>query len=138
MFKQLGILILAGAAGSAAQGVGSGGRQVRIGPRDFGAGSLRFLGAEPGRPGRVVVGAPYSADAVTEINQTLADGNRIHPTNTTRIYRDSQGRTRRDPALNALNAAAPGERHTTLCVWARPAEVRPAVGLEGDGRRGRA
>lgn len=108
MFKQLGILILAGAAGSAAQGVGSGGRQVRIGPRDFGAGSLRFLGAEPGRPGRVVVGAPYSADAVTEINQTLADGNRIHQTNTTRIYRDSQGRTRRDPALNALNAAAPG------------------------------
>jgi hypothetical protein len=45
---------------------------------------------------------------VTEITQSLADGNKIHQTNTTRIYRDSQGRTRREPALDALGSAAAG------------------------------
>ena len=65
------------------------------------------MGAEAGKPGPLVTGAPYSADAVTDITQTLADGNKIHQTNTTRVYRDSQGRTRREPGLNALNSAAP-------------------------------
>lgn len=77
------------------------------GSRGMGPG-VRFLGGEAGRPGPVVTGAPYSAQAVTEITQSLADGNKIHQTNTTRIYRDSQGRTRREPALGALGSAAPG------------------------------
>lgn len=76
-------------------------------PRSLGS-VLRFLGAEAGRPGPVVPGAPYSAEAVTEITQSLPDGNRIHQVNTTHVYRDSQGRTRREPALNALGSAAPG------------------------------
>ena len=45
---------------------------------------------------RTTLGAPYSADAVTESTQVLADGNRINRKATTRIYRDSEGRTRRD------------------------------------------
>lgn len=84
-----------------AQGPGPGGP----GARGMGPG-VRFLGGEAGRPGPVVTGAPYSAEAVTEITQSLADGNKIHQTNTTRIYRDSQGRTRREPALDALSSAA--------------------------------
>ena len=41
-----------------------------------------------------VMGAPYSALAVTETTQTLADGNRIAQTQSQRVYRDSQGRER--------------------------------------------
>jgi hypothetical protein len=45
---------------------------------------------------RTTAGAPYSAEAVTESTQVLADGNRINRKVTTRIYRDSEGRTRRE------------------------------------------
>ena len=43
---------------------------------------------------KVVKGAPFSAQAVTEENQTLNDGNQIHRTATSPLYRDSEGRTR--------------------------------------------
>ncbi len=43
-----------------------------------------------------VKGAPYSAEIVIETNQTLADGNRISRRTTGRVYRDSEGRTRRE------------------------------------------
>ena len=46
---------------------------------------------------RTVKGAPYSAEATTEFTQALADGNRIVRKSVTRIYRDSEGRTRREP-----------------------------------------
>ena len=49
--------------------------------------------------GKVVKGAPYSADSVTETVQTLADGNRIVNRITSKVYRDSEGRTRRDQTL---------------------------------------
>lgn len=45
---------------------------------------------------RVTRGAPYSADATTEFTQILADGNRISRKTVTRVYRDSEGRTRRE------------------------------------------
>jgi hypothetical protein len=40
--------------------------------------------------------APYSAEAVTESVQALADGNHIVTKNATRIFRDGEGRTRRE------------------------------------------
>lgn len=43
---------------------------------------------------KVVTGAPYSAVAVNETTQTLADGNRIVRSSQQNIYRDSQGRER--------------------------------------------
>jgi len=46
--------------------------------------------------GPTVKGAPYSAQAVNEMVQTLADGNRITHTSTSTLYRDSQGRERRE------------------------------------------
>jgi hypothetical protein len=45
---------------------------------------------------RITTGAPYSAEAVTESLQVLSDGNRIARKTTTRVYRDSEGRTRRE------------------------------------------
>jgi hypothetical protein len=50
----------------------------------------------------VVKGAPFSAEAVSESTQVLADGNRIARTFTTRMFRDGEGRFRREevPAAN--------------------------------------
>jgi len=70
-------------------------------------GGARFLGAEPGRPGRVVRNAPYSADVVTESSQTLPDGNHIRQSNTVHIVRDSEGRTRSEQSLRTLGGLAP-------------------------------
>jgi hypothetical protein len=44
----------------------------------------------------VVKGAPYSAEVVNESVQVLSDGNRIVHRSTSRVYRDSEGRTRRE------------------------------------------
>jgi len=44
----------------------------------------------------VVKGEPYSVEAVSESVQMLADGNKIARSNTTRMFRDSEGRTRRE------------------------------------------
>lgn len=43
-----------------------------------------------------IKGAPYSADVVVESTQTLADGNHISNQETSRVYRDGEGRTRRE------------------------------------------
>jgi hypothetical protein len=61
-----------------------------------------FISADLEDGGKVVQGAPYSATAVTERVQNLADGNRIVNKTTTKIFRDSQGRTRREQELGAI------------------------------------
>jgi hypothetical protein len=66
--------------------------------------------------GTTVKGAPYSAEEVSETNQMLADGTRIHRETRTKVYRDSEGRTRRetpdnitinDPVTNVTYFLAP-------------------------------
>ena len=52
--------------------------------------------------GEAVIGAPYSAEATTEIVQTLADGNRIVRKNSASVHRDSEGRIRKDQTLGAI------------------------------------
>jgi hypothetical protein len=49
-----------------------------------------------------VTGAPYSADVVTENTQVLADGNRIETRFSAKLYRDSQGRERREDGPGGL------------------------------------
>ncbi len=65
-------------------------------------GQVDVLGGEGSVIGGVVKDKPYSADSVTESTQMLADGNRIVNRNEARIYRDSQGRTRREQTVNGL------------------------------------
>jgi len=62
--------------------------------------------------GETVIDAPYSAEAVTEVVQPLADGNRIVRQNTATVYRDSAGRTRREqsPAVPGRVVAGTDER----------------------------
>jgi len=59
--------------------------------------------------GKTVKGAPYSAEAVTESIQTLSDGNRIVNRMTSSVYRDSEGRTRREQTLKALGGVGTGD-----------------------------
>src|SRR5689334_8347470 len=72
----------------------------------FQGGDFVFLKTELAMEGKVVKGAPYSAQAVTEFTQTLADGNRIHRTSTTSLARDSEGRTRREQTITAMGPLA--------------------------------
>ncbi len=59
--------------------------------------------------GKIVKGAPYSAEAVTESVQTLSDGNRIVNRITSAIYRDGEGRTRREQTLKGLGGVGAGD-----------------------------
>lgn len=52
-----------------------------------------------------VKGAPFCATVTTEHTQAFADGNRIHSSDNSSLYRDSEGRTRREAGLNLLGAA---------------------------------
>ena len=49
--------------------------------------------------GPTVKGAPYSAQVVNEMVQTLADGNHIKNSSSSMLYRDSQGRERREESV---------------------------------------
>ena len=101
------VALIALAAGAFAQGPppGRGGR-----------GRMGFDGPPgPGGPGvesgagilrAGVKNAPFSADVTTESSHTLADGNHIRQTVNSKVYRDSEGRTRREQAVN-LNGLAP-------------------------------
>jgi hypothetical protein len=82
-----------------------------VGPR------MEFLGFGDMHPGKVVTGAPYSAVAVTETKQTLSDGNVIDRKIQSNIYRDSQGRTRREVTFTGVGAlAASGQPRTMITI----------------------
>src|SRR5215470_5680390 len=97
------IMIMAVCAGIHAQDPGQGVVQqfkVMTGGT-FGFVSQQLVGGTP------VKGAPYSAQAVTETTQTLADGNRIVQKTTAMLYRDSLGRERREESLPAIGSFTP-------------------------------
>jgi hypothetical protein len=78
---------------------------------------LDVLGAEGVVPGGVVKDKPYSADSITESTQVLADGNRITHKNQARVYRDSQGRTRREQTMGSLGVfQGPSAPITTITI----------------------
>ena len=73
-------------------------------------GDFLFMSTEMAVGGKVVRDAPYSAQAVSESTQTLSDGNRIVSKSTSAVYRDSEGRTRREQTLRAIGP---------FCNWRR-------------------
>ena len=71
--------------------------------RDFESemeGSMALLYSDRVMSSRVVKGAPYSAEVVTEANRPLTDGNVIAHKNVNRVYRDGQGRVREETYRN--------------------------------------
>lgn len=87
----IGLILVSGTVLFAQPGRGRGGRG------DFG-----FIQGEFGVENQVVQGAPYSAQASTQVTRTFADGNRIQRTSNASVARDSQGRTRTDLTMNGL------------------------------------
>jgi hypothetical protein len=82
-------------AGDGVQGgVFVGGQALPPGGTPGIAGQVLFV--EPIESQRVVEGAPYSAEIVTETTQPLADGNRISHRSSSRVTRDGRGRERRE------------------------------------------
>ena len=68
---------------------------------------------------KAVKGAPYSAETVIESSQTLADGNRINQKTVGRVYRDSEGRTRREedrPTRIVGPGAPPAFQRTSISI----------------------
>ena len=86
------------------------------GPHGWGA---REFGG-PGGPGRggmmdrmqTVTGAPYSAVEVRTHQQVLAAGNTIQRQEQTNVYRDSQGRVRRESTMTTPD----GQTHTRITI----------------------
>lgn len=79
--------------------------------------NLIFMATEMSFAGKLVKGAPYSAQAVTESVQTLSDGNRIVRKNTAQLYRDTEGRTRREQTVGYIGPyAAAGEETQTVFI----------------------
>jgi hypothetical protein len=86
-------------------------------PGEKGDNTFVFVSSEFSFDGHTVKNAPYSAEAVTETVQTLGDGNRIIRKNSATIYRDSEGRTRRDQTFPAIGPyVASGDVPQTIFI----------------------
>jgi hypothetical protein len=86
-----------------AQMPGGPGEGMMAGPM---AGRIELLGFEGLHGGKVVTGAPFSATAVSETNQTLADGNHISRKSQVNLFRDSQGRFRKEVTISGVGPLA--------------------------------
>ena len=83
------------------------------GPQTFAivAGELR---------GNTVKGAPYSAQAVTQTTRTLADGNQIVNNTSASVYRDMEGRERREQSLPNIGNLAAQEPQSQMIFISDP------------------
>jgi hypothetical protein len=76
----------------------------RRGPDGAGpfGGPMELMGFEGMHGGKTVKGAPFSATATSETTETLQDGSVIHRTSQVSMYRDSQGRSRREATFSGF------------------------------------
>jgi hypothetical protein len=79
-----------------------------------------FVEGPIGIGGEPVKSAPYSAEAVTEVVRTLADGNRIVHQSTSTVYRDGNGRTRREQSLAMIGPLVGGGEASHRIVISDP------------------
>jgi hypothetical protein len=105
-----GALVL-GVGTAIAQGPGGG----HHGP--FG-GPMELMGFEGMHGGKVVKGAPFSATTSSTTSQTLPDGNAINRTAQGFIYRDSEGRVRREVTFTGVaSLEASGGTHKMVVIF---------------------
>ena len=84
-----------------------------------GAHGVGFMMHDEIGEGKVVTGVPLSADLVVTRDTTLADGNRIHTENQTKIYRDTDGRVRREIGFE-LNTPTTGAAKRSMIIIIDP------------------
>ncbi len=106
---------------------------------------IELLGFEGMHGGKVVTGVPFSAVAVSETTQTLADGNHISRKTETNLFRDSQGRFRKEVRLPAIGPLATSGQPNSFVMIMDPvsdtsyvlhAESKTAEEMGGHGGKG--
>jgi hypothetical protein len=90
-------------------------------------GRMEILGFSEMHPGKVVTGAAYSAVAVSETIRTLSDGTVIDRKVQTNVYRDSQGRTRRETTLPAVGPLATSGQNKSIVTVNDPVASKAFV-----------
>jgi hypothetical protein len=73
---------------------------------------------DPGEPGegKTVTGIPLTAQIAVTHENTLSDGNHISRTSQTTLYRDAQGRTRREVTVEAATPATASVKHVIIMI----------------------
>ena len=66
--------------------------------------------------GKTITGAPLSGDFVISHDTTLADGNRIHNESTSKVYRDAQGRVRREVGVDLATPATGNVKRSMVVI----------------------
>lgn len=78
---------------------------------------IELMGFEGLNPGKTVTGAPFSATASSETTQSLQDGTTIRRMTSSALYRDSQGRFRREVTLSGFGPLqASGKTRTMITI----------------------
>jgi len=90
-------------------------QEVAPPPPGQGHGMGMHMQGEPGE-GKTVIGIPLTAQIVVSHENTLADGNHISRTSQTLLYRDSQGRVRREVTVDAGTPATASVKHTFIMI----------------------
>jgi len=88
------------------------------GPPPPGPGNVIFMrstGGELGE-GKVVTGNPLTAQITVTRDTTLTDGNKIHHVSETTLYRDSQGRVRREMTVDVGTPTTAGVKHSIITI----------------------
>ena len=83
-------------------------------------GPMELMGFEGGPGGKVVKGVPFSATASSETTGTLSDGTAIHRTAQVTLYRDSQGRSRKELTASGFGPLAASGAPKTLVEISDP------------------
>ena len=74
-----------------------------------------MMGGEFGE-GKTITGTQLSGDLVISRDTTLADGNRIHSESTTKVYRDAQGRVRREVGVDLATPATGNVKRSMVVI----------------------
>lgn len=99
-----------------AAGMMQAGPEGEFPPPPFGE-RMELLGFGGMHGGKVVTGAPFSAVAVSETTQTLSDGNHITRKTQTNLFRDSQGRIRKEVTLSGFGPMeSPGQPKSFVVI----------------------
>jgi len=81
---------------------------------------IELMGFEGLNPGKTVKGAPFSATASSDTTQSLQDGTTIHRTTSGALYRDSQGRFRRELTLSGFGPLLTSGKARTMITIGDP------------------
>lgn len=95
--------------------------------------TFEFIAAQPAFLERTVTGAPYSAETVSETTRILADGTRIKNENTSKIYRDSEGRVRKEQSFGHIGFWVPeGDSANAMITITDPVAKKTIILNPGD------